>query len=282
MTKANVKTQKETLKLTKARFDSGLTDALDTAQAETNLENTRAQIPALEEQLSHALNRIAVLTGKQPGALSVQLSRIGSIPVPPKEVAIGLPIALLRRRPDIRMAERALAAETARIGVAESDLYPKFFLNGSFEFSASDVGDLLKSGSQTYKYGPSVGWRIFSAGQIRNNIKAQNAREKQALYRFHNAVLSALEDVENTIISYSREMNRRYILQKTVKASERTVKLAKVQYTNGLTDFNNLLLAERSLFTFQDQLSISEARVSKNLISLYKALGGGWDLSRQG
>lgn len=270
------------MKLTKARFDSGLTDALDTAQAETNLENTRAQIPALEEQLSHALNRIAVLTGKQPGALSVQLSRIGSIPVPPKEVAIGLPIALLRRRPDIRMAERALAAETARIGVAESDLYPKFFLNGSFEFSASDVGDLLKSGSQTYKYGPSVGWRIFSAGQIRNNIKAQNAREKQALYRFHNAVLSALEDVENTIISYSREMNRRYILQKTVKASERTVKLAKVQYTNGLTDFNNLLLAERSLFTFQDQLSISEARVSKNLISLYKALGGGWDLSRQG
>jgi len=282
ITRANVKTQEETLKLTKARFDSGLTDELDTAQAETNLENTRAQIPVLEEQLNHALNRIAVLTGKQPGALNIQLTGIGSIPVPPKEVAIGLPTALLRRRPDIRMAERALAAETARIGVAESDLYPKFFLNGSFEFSASDVGDLLKSGSQIYNYGPSVSWRIFSSGQIRNNIKAQNEREKQAFYRFHNTVLSALEEVESAVISYSREMNRRDTLQKTVKAAEKTVKLAKIQYTNGLTDFNNLLLAERSLFTAQDQLSISEARVSKNLISLYKALGGGWDLDNHG
>ncbi|KHE93049.1 MAG: multicomponent efflux pump (outer membrane subunit, RND family of ABC transporters) [Candidatus Scalindua brodae] len=280
--KANVKTQEETFKLTKARFDSGLTDELDTAQAETNLENTRSQIPVLEEQLNHALNRIAVLTGKQPGALNIQLTGIGSIPVPPEEVAIGLPAALLRRRPDIRMAERALAAETARIGVAESDLYPKFFLKNSFGFSASNGGDVFKPGSQTYGVGPSVTWRIFSSGQIRNNIKAQNEREKQALYRFHNTVLSALEEVESAVISYSREMNRRDTLQKTVKAAEKTVKLAKIQYTNGLTDFNNLLLAERSLFTAQDQLSISEARVSKNLISLYKALGGGWDLDSQG
>ncbi|GAX61534.1 acriflavin resistance protein D [Candidatus Scalindua japonica] len=280
--KANVKTQEETLKLTKARFDSGLTDELDTAQAETNLENTRAQIPVLEEQLNHALNRIAVLTGKQPGALNIRLTGIGSIPVPPKEVAIGLPAALLRRRPDIRMAERALAAETARIGVAESDLYPKFFLKNSFGFSASNGGDVFKPGSQTFGVGPSVTWRIFSSGQIRNNIKAQNEREKQALYRFHNTVLSALEEVESAVISYSREMNRRDTLQKTVKAAEKTVKLAKIQYTNGLTDFNNLLDAERTLFTFQDQLSISEARVSKNLISLYKALGGGWDLDNQG
>ncbi|MDR4499670.1 MAG: efflux transporter outer membrane subunit, partial [Candidatus Scalindua sp.] len=255
--KANVKTQEETLKLTKARFDSGLTDELDTAQAETNLEDTRAQIPVLEEQQSQALNRIAVLTGKQPGTLHVQLSRVEPIPVPPKDVAIGLPAALLRRRPDIRIAERTLAAETARIGVAESDLYPRFFLNGSLGYSASDGGNMFKSGSQAFGFGPSVIWRAFSSGQIRNNIKAQNEQEKQALYRFHNTVLSALEEVENAIISYSREMNRRDTLQKTVKAAEKTVMLAKIQYTNGLTDFNNLLLAERSLFTFQDQLSIS-------------------------
>ncbi|MDR4504031.1 MAG: efflux RND transporter permease subunit [Candidatus Scalindua sp.] len=280
--KANVNIQEETLKLTRARFDSGLTDELDIAQAETNLENTRAEIPALEEQQNQALNRIAVLTGKQPGTLQAQLSRVEPIPVPPDDVAIDLPAALLLRRPDIRVAERVLAAETARIGVAESDLYPKFFLKNSFGFSASNGGDMFKPGSQTFGVGPSVIWRIFSSGQIRNNIKAQNEREKQALYRFHNTVLSALEEVENAIISYSREMNRRYILQKAVKAAEKTVNLAKIQYTNGLTDFNNLLLAERSLFISQDQLSISEARVSKNLISLYKALGGGWDLDRQG
>jgi NodT family efflux transporter outer membrane factor (OMF) lipoprotein len=275
---ANVRVQEDTLKLTQARFNAGLTSGLDVAQAEANLDTTRSAIPTLQIGLKQAMNRLGVLLGQNPGSLSAELSKPMPIPVTPTEVAIGIPADLLRRRPDIRRAERELAAQTARIGVATADLYPRFSLLGSIGLEASDFGSLFELGSRAYSVGPSFQWNIFDAGRIRSNIVIQDARQEQALIRYESAVLTALEDVENALVAYAREQVRRQSLLKAVDASQRAVKLAETLYIQGLSDFQNVLDAQRSLFNLQDQLAESEGAVTSNLISLYKALGGGWEV----
>jgi outer membrane protein TolC len=185
-----------------------------------------------------------------------------------------VPADILRQRPDIRRAERELAAQTARIGIITAELYPRFSLSGSFALEASS--DLFESGNRAWSFTPFVQWNVFDGGRIRNAIHVEDARTEEALLRYEQTVLFALEDVESSVVAYKEEQHRRDALQRSVAAAIRAVELVKILYKTGLTDFQNVLDTERSLFTQEDQLAESEGFVIQNLISVYRALGGGW------
>ncbi len=203
--RSNIDAQRESLALTQARFDAGLTSALDVAQAESNLGRSEAEVPALEALLEASLNRVEVLTGRPPGALHERLAAVQPIPLPPEEVALGLPAELLRQRPDVRQAERQLAAQTARIGVATADLYPRLSLTGFFASDAGDLGDLATGKSLTWGIGIPLRWNVFSGGKVQNQIKAERARADQAFKRYEQSVLRALEEVQTALAAYTKE-----------------------------------------------------------------------------
>jgi NodT family efflux transporter outer membrane factor (OMF) lipoprotein len=275
---ANVKAQDDTLVLVRSRFDAGITSELDVAQARANLEQTRSQIPLLTAQLRQSMHRLEVLLAQRPGSLAAELDGgAGAIPTPPESIAVGLPSELLRRRPDIRRAEREIAGETARIGVATADLFPRVMLTGSAGLESSQIGTLLAGDSFAWAVGPGVRWNIFSAGRVENNIRAQTARQEQALARYERTVLTAFHDVEDSLVGYSRERVRLRTLNDAVTAQSRAVELAEELYTRGLTDFQNVLDAQRQLYALQDLQAESRRDVTGNLIALYKALGGGWE-----
>ncbi len=273
---ANLDAQKKTYNITRWRRQAGLTTQLDVEQAKYSLEQTRAQIPGLQTGLEQAKNRLAVLIGQHPGSLRDALAERKAIPVTPLEVAIGVPADILRRRPDVRRAERQLAAQTAEIGVATADLYPRFSLLGSIGLEALSLGNLFSLSSRTHGIGSTVVWPLFDAGAIRSNIEVQSALQQQALIRYEAAVLAALEDVENALVAYAKEQSRRQSLTEATEAARRAVELAQIQYSSGLIEFGNVLIAQRSLLSLQDQLAVSEGGVTSNLIALYKSLGGGW------
>jgi multidrug efflux system outer membrane protein len=274
--RANVKAQSESLQLTRDRFDAGLSPLTDVTQAEYNLANSQAAIPRLEARLAAAVNRLAVLMGKPPGALDDVLTGQAAIPDPDQTLLTGLPADLLRRRPDIRSAERQLASQTALIGVAQADLYPTFSLSGILALESFGTSNFFDSESVTWSLVPGLRWNIFSAGKIRNNIRVQEARTQQLLLAYEQSVLLALDEVESTMVAYEREKLRRDRLYEAVDASQRTVELVKTQYMSGLTDFLNLLDAQRTLASQQDSYAESEGQVVQNLIALNRALGGGW------
>lgn len=272
----NLEAQNETYQLTLWRYQAGLSDELSVQQARYNLENTRAQLPTLRTGKEEALNRIAVLLGEQPGKVHSLLEQQVSIPVIPLKLTIGVPADVLRNRPDVRRAERELAAQSARIGVATADLYPKLTLSGSIGFETLKMSTSPTSQTWSSNVGPGITWAIFKAGAIRQNIEVQSALHKQALITYEAAILSALEDVENALVAYAEEQNRRDDLWEAAQAAQKAGELAKYKYQSGLTDFENVLEAQRSLLTFQDQLAQSNGTVISNLVRLYKALGGGW------
>lgn len=274
----NADAQRESLGLTQDRFDAGLTSALDVAQAEQNLAQTESTIPQLEGQLNAALNRIAVLMGRQPGALDERLEPRVGIADPDGEIVAGVPADILRRRPDVRRAERLLASQTALIGVAKADLYPSFSISGFIEGLTGSIGNLFTGESTGWGIVPGFRWDVFSGGKIQNNIKVQEARTQQLLVGYQQTVLLALEEVESSLIFYQREIVRRDRLRDAVDASQRAVDLVRTQYLSGLTNFQNLLDTQRSLFQQDDLLAQSEGQVVLNLIFLNRALGGGWSL----
>jgi len=273
---ANLDAQKETYNIAQWRFQAGLSTGLDVEQAKYNLEQTRSQIPNLHTGLKQAGNRLSVLLGQYPGSLKIALSEHKAIPVTPLEVAVGVPADVLRHRPDVRRAERQLAAQTAQVGVATADLYPKFSLLGSIGLEALSLDNLFLAGSRTHSIGPSITWPVFDAGTIRKNIEVQSALQEQALIQYEGAILKALEEVENVLVAYAQEQSRRQSLSDATKAAKQAAGLAQNLYLSGLIDFTDVLDAQRSLLSFQDQLSVSESQVTSNLITLYKALGGGW------
>lgn len=275
--RANVKAQMDTLQLTEDRFNAGLTSARDVAQAESNLANSQAAIPALEARLEAALNRLSILVGNVPGTVDDALGEVQPIPEPDEEIAIGMPAELLRRRPDIRRAERLLASQTALVGVATADLYPTFSLTGIVALESTESGSLVESASVGWSLVPGLRWNLFTGGKIRNRIRAEEARTDQALLGYEQTVLEALGEVETALVSYEREKVRRDRLEEAVDATERTVELVRTQYISGLTDFQSYLDAQRSLFSQQDQLASSQGQVVQNLVLLNRALGGGWD-----
>ena len=208
--------------------------------------------------------------------MHAELEAAKPIPGIPPEVAVGVPADLLRQRPDVRRAERQLAAQTARIGVAAAELYPKLKLSGSIGLEALSFSGLFTSASATSSGSSGVTWRIFDAGAIRRNIEVQSALQEQYLIAYESAVLVALEEAENAISAYAQEQRRRQSLGEAVRSAAEAAELAQIKYQTGLTDFGTVLEAERSLLNFRDQLAQSDGAVVTNLIKLYKALGGGW------
>jgi len=274
---ANIDTQEDSLQLTRDRFSAGLTSRLDVAQAESNLADTKARVPLLEQQLGFAYNRLAVLLGATPGSLNDELGGEADIPIPPDRVTRGIPADLMRQRPDIRRAERILAAQTAQIGVATADLYPTFSLTGFFTFGlASGDGNTTGLG---WNILPGFRWNLFDRERIHNRILAEEAITEQAYIIYEQTVLVALEDVENAMIAYAKEHQRVVYLEDAVDASARAVELVRTQYLAGLTNFQNVLDSQRTLFQVQDQLAQSQGLVVQNLVLMYRALGGGWELS---
>lgn len=274
---ANIRTQEETYSLTRSRFEAGLSDELPVQQALSNLENSRSQVPVLRSGLEAAKNRLAVLSGMVPGAVHEMLSAAQPVPVSPGAVAVGVPAETLRRRPDIRGAEWRLAAQTAKIGEAVADLYPRFRLSGAIGLESISTGDLIDAGSRSWRIGPGISWNIFDAGAVRRNIEVRSALQEQALVQYEAAVLAALAEVENALTDYVQEQLRRSALIAAVEAAERATELARDQYAAGLVDFSNVLISERALLTLQDNLALSDGTVTADLVRLYKALGGGWE-----
>jgi NodT family efflux transporter outer membrane factor (OMF) lipoprotein len=276
----NLKSQQDTLDLTRAKFKAQIISELDVSRSEAQVASTASQIPSLESQRNQAAHRLAVLLGQQPRALLNELlapADAAAIPSGPPDIPPGIPSDVLRRRPDVRRSERELAAATARIGVATADLFPRFSLTGSLGLQSQSFNDLGEYSSRFYSIGPSVSWPIFDAGRIRSNINVQNARQEQALVRYEQSVLTALEDVENALVGYSKEQQRREQLKRAAEANRRSVEMARQLYDRGLTAFLDVLEAQRNLFISEDALVQSDATVSTNLVALYKALGGGWE-----
>lgn len=274
--RANLRNQEQTLALTRDRFQAGLGSDLDRALAEAQVAATRARIPPLEESQQRAIHRLGVLLGKSPATLIADLAPPGPLPAAVPRVPIGLPSDLLRHRPDLREAERRLAAATARIGQAKADWFPKFYLTGAAGLQSLEASDFLDAGSRFWSLGPTMRWPVFSSGRIRQNVRVQDAREEQALLQYEQILLLALEEVENALVAFGREQERHEALLQAEHASELAVTLANDRHRGGLASFLEVLIAERALLQFQDDSAQSERRLGQNLVRLYKALGGGW------
>jgi len=273
----NLVAQKHNANIIQKRHDAGFVGGLDVANARAQVATTAATIPVFESSARAAIYSLGVLLGREPAALEKDLAKASPIPPTPLEIPVGLPSELLRRRPDIRRAEAQLHAATARIGVATADLFPKFNLAGSFGLSASDVTRLGNWTSNFWSWGPSVTWPIFAGGRIYWNIKVQNALQEQALLTYEKAVLTALKDVETALVAYAKEQEHRKALSEAVRNNRKAVELAMTLYLAGKSDFLNVIIAQRSLFTTEDALAQSIRTMDTNLIALYKALGGGWE-----
>ncbi len=274
---ANIDSQREVLKLTESRFKHGLSTDLDVAQAERVLTNSESEVPPLRIELARAINTMGVLIGQPPNALWKELSEPKPIPIPPQKVTVGVPADLLRQRPDIRRAERQLAAQTARIGVATADLYPTLSIDGSLGLGSFSTNDLFNPASRMFTFGPSLRWNLFDGGRVRNQIKVEDARTEQALLIYERTILNALNEVENALTSFLQQRIQFEALQRSVGASRRALELSTRLYTDGLADFQNVLDAQRSVFDVENRMAAAQGQAAVNLVALYKALGGGWD-----
>jgi outer membrane protein, multidrug efflux system len=275
--RANLSAQEETLRLTKIRFDAGLASDLEVAQADGQMSTTAAQIPLLESGLKQTMYRLDVLLGAQPGSLADEIAKEAPIPALPPGARVGLPADLLRRRPDIRRAERQLAAATADVGAATADLYPKFSLLGAFGLQSISASDWFSGASRFWSIGPTIRWPVFDAGKIRANIEIRSARQEQSLRLYEKSVLTALEEVESALTAYGNEQVRYRSLLAAVAANRRAVDMANDLYLQGLVPFLNVLIDQRALYAVESELALSEANMASNLVVLYKALGGGWE-----
>jgi NodT family efflux transporter outer membrane factor (OMF) lipoprotein len=279
ITRNNIRDQQEILDLTSNRFQNGLTSDLDVQQATAVLTATEAQVPSLETGFRQNVHALAVLLAQPPGALLGEMSAEKPIPITPPMVPVGLPSDLLQRRPDVQAAERKLAAATARVGVARANYYPKFSLTGFAALESLSASDWFDYGSRAWSAGPTMQWELFEAGSIRANVRVQNARQEQALDTYQQTVLDALKETEDALTAFAREQVRRESLSQSVAANRQALALATQLYQNGLADFLRVLDSERSLDEAQDALVQSDAAVSLNLVQLYKALGGGWEVA---
>ncbi len=276
-TEGNIQTQRDALQLVMDRNRAGLASDLEVHQAELNLYRTEAFLPSLRSGLTATVNQLGILLGEPPGALHTEMSAAADIPRPDADLLVGVPGDLIRRRPDIRAVERSLAAQTARIGVATADLYPRFTIQGDFTILADDVDDLADWQDRRWSIGGFFNWNLFDGGRVRGVIDVEDARTEQLLYRYEQTILAALEEVETAMSDYAQEQDRRRALDQSATAAQRSVELVLILYRTGLTDFQNVLDMQRSLFEQQDQLADSDGQVTRDLIRIYAALGGGWD-----
>jgi NodT family efflux transporter outer membrane factor (OMF) lipoprotein len=273
----NLAAQQHSAEITRKRFSAGIVSALDVANATAQVATTASQIPVFETSAQQAIYNLSVLLALEPSALVDELSTAAPIPGNPPAIPLLLPSDLLLRRPDIRGAEAQIQGATARIGVATADLFPKFNLVGSAGFEGDESGEWLKRAYHMWSFGPSVSWNVFDAGRIRSNIALQKGLQEETVLAYEKTVLTAFQEVENALIAYAKEQERRTALIEAVTANRKAVDLSTRLYTEGLTDFLNVLIAQRLLFDSEDALVQSTRNISTDLVALYKALGGGWE-----
>ncbi len=279
ITQNNLNTAQQALKLAQDRAAGGLGTDLDVANAAEQVANATAQLPQLDQQESEGINRLSYLLGETPGALASELQTHKPIPPVPPAVPIGLPSELARRRPDIREAEAQLHAATADIGVAVASFYPSITLSGSLGIQALQFKDLATWDARQYAFGPSLTLPIFQGGRLKAQLELRKQQQQEAAVNYQRTVLGAWHDVDNALTAYSDEQRRRDQLAVAVQADQRALSLAQDRYRDGVSDFLNVLDAERSLLSAQQQYAQSTTTVSTDLVALYKALGGGWESS---
>ncbi len=275
----NVKNQKETVGIVAARYEAELVSEIDVFQSKQNLAASEAAIPLLNASLDRTINRLAVLLGKKPGYLQDKLLQPKAIPQPPQKITLFLPAEILRQRPDIRQAERDLAAQTARIGITVAEMYPRFSLGGTIGISkASDNS----GNTEYYSFGPSFTWEVFDAGRHEAEIKVQDERLEQARASYEKTVLTALEEVENALTAYNEEQYRIQKIKSSVDASKNVNEITRARYSAGLIDFQEVLDAQRVVFNQEDDLATSQGELIQHLIDIYWSMGGGWDETQLG
>ena len=276
LTQQNVDLQKKTLQLVELRYGKGLVTELDVQRAKANLAVTESLIPVFEINRRKAQNRLCILLGMPPHNLLPMLGDTGKIPQAPAEAVVGIPADLLRRRPNVRVAERKAAAQSARIGMAEADFYPHVAITGTIVFEAQDVSSLFKGSSIAGLVGPGFRWNLLNYGRIANHVDGETARFRQTVVEYQETVLKANEEAENAIVSFLHERNRAESLEAAATATEKAAQIAVLQYEKGLVDYQPVLDTERDLVRQQDGVAESRGQVAVNLVALYKSLGGGW------
>ncbi len=280
--RSNLATQEDALALTTKLYDAGIVGALDVSNARAQVENTKARLPLFEASVRESIYTLGVLVGREPGTLLAELAAPGPIPAPPASVPVGLPSELLQRRPDIRRAEAELHASMALIGVAVAEQFPTFSLSAGLGTQNSSAGDFVSLATNYWSAGANMTWPLFEGGRIQANIVLQKAATDAALAAYRQRVLVALREVEVAMVNFAQEQVRRAALGRSVDASNDAVGLATELYKAGKTDFLNVLAAQRSLLDSQEALARSDQQVTNQLIALYKALGGGWELMEYG
>jgi NodT family efflux transporter outer membrane factor (OMF) lipoprotein len=283
LARENVQIQQESLRIAQVRFDHGAVTELDVQQAKSLLRGTQALIPQLQTSLRQAENALSILLGMPPQDLGAVLAGKGQIPTAPTEVTIGVPAELLRRRPDIKQAELLAASQSSQIGIAKADLYPSFTLFGTIGLSSANTGrsnisDLFDDESITLNAGPSFRWNLFNYGRLKNIVRIEDARFEQLLVNYQNVVLQAAREVEDALVGFVRSGEGAGFLQESVEAAKRASELAMIQYREGVVDYQRVLDTDRFLTEQQDSYTATRGDIALNLIALYKALGGGWQM----
>jgi outer membrane protein, multidrug efflux system len=273
----NVINQSDTLKLTQARQEAGRGTELDTSRAQAQLSTTLSTIAPLQAAVARSIHRLGVLTGRDPNALTTLLTPVRDLPELPKIAAVGDPASLLRRRPDIRVAERQLAASTALVGVAVADYFPKVTFTGNFTYSAAQPSNLGTSPSRGYVIGPGITWAAFDLGRVHAQVAQARARDDVALATYEKTVLGALEETENALVTHARARDSLTHVADAAEASATAARLARTRYEGGYVDFLEVLDAERTQLQAEDTLAQSRTNTATSLIAVYKALGGGWE-----
>jgi NodT family efflux transporter outer membrane factor (OMF) lipoprotein len=279
----NVQTQGEGLRIAEARFKAGATSERDVQQAATVLNSTESIIPGLRAQLQQAQHALSVLLGLPPSDLRDLLGGSSEIPVAPPEIAVGIPADLLRRRPDVRGAEYQAMAQAAQIGVARADLFPAFSLSGTFSFLSTNVGssslaDMFQWSSRSIVAGPTLEWNIFNYGQITNHVRLQDARFQELLIRYQNTVLGAQQEVEDGLSAFLRAQEQAEFLARSARSAEASLGFAVSQYRGGAVDFTTVLSAQQALLNEQDNLVSTLGNISRSVVAIYRAIGGGWEV----
>jgi multidrug efflux system outer membrane protein len=276
----NVKNQQQLLEITKRLSEGGRSTALDVSRARTEVALTSSTIPPLKARVDAAINRISVLTGQVPDALRLSLSNTRPLPSLPANIAVGDASSLLKRRPDVRRAEKELASSVARYNLASAEFFPSVNITGSLGFNASNFGDLGESNLSGF-IGPSLNWRIFDFGRVRAEIAQADARSLVALARYEQTALIALEETQTALSDFSQEEQRRIILQDAARYAQKSSELANQRFTQGVDNFLDVLDAERTLLEAENTLAESETSVGLKLVAIYKSLGGGWEIPSQ-
>lgn len=272
----NCASQEEVLKITEVRYSTGLVSKLDVAQAKSVLFSTKASIPQLEAGMNQYITTLAVLLGMYPQSIRPVLEPVGTLPDYMEPIGVGMPVDLLLRRPDVRSAERNVNAQAALLGASKADWLPKVFLKGSVGYAAHDLKDLMKSKSMTYEIAPALSWTLFSGGQLVNSTRLAKAQLDETINQFNLTVLTAVQETDNAMNSYRNSIKQIVALREVCNQGMETLRLSLELYKQGLSPFQNVLDAQRSLLAYENQLVQAQGSSLLQLISLYKALGGGW------